>query len=131
MKITPEDIKADIDAFVEAKVLASPRLSQPLVRDLVISKLSSSHNGMFLWVYLMLKELKSCFSVVQVQKTLVQLPKGLDGIYESILQRLRDTLSTSTLDLGTKVLTWVVSAVVRSKNDFPSSIRTNEEPASA
>jgi hypothetical protein len=111
--ITPEDINADIDAFIAAKVSASPRLSRSLVRDLVISKLSNAHNGMFLWVYLVLKELKSCFSVAQVQEALVQLPKGLDGIYESIILRLQTTLRSPTLDLCSKVLTWVVSAIVR------------------
>lgn len=66
---------------------------------------------MFLWVYLMLKELKSCFSVTQVQSVLANLPKGLDGIYKTILQRLRDNLSAASLDLCYKVLTWVVSAI--------------------
>ena len=112
LEITAEDINSDIVAYVEAKVLGSPRLSHTLVRDLVIARLSTGHSGMFLWVYLMLKELKSCFSVTQVQGVLANLPKGLDGIYESILQRLRDNLPTASLDLCYKVLTWVVSAIV-------------------
>ncbi len=112
IEITPEDIDADIAAFVEAKVEASARLSNPLVRDLVITKLCTAHDGMFLWVYLMLKELKSCISVAQVQDALAKLPIGLDGIYKSILQRLQTTLTRSSLDLCSKVLTWVVSAAV-------------------
>ena len=112
LEIIAEDINSDIVAYVEAKVLGSPRLSHVLVRDRVISRLCSGHSGMFLWVYLMLKELKSCFSVAQVQVVLGNLPQGLDGIYQSILQRLRDNLPTASLDLCYKVLTWVVSAVV-------------------
>lgn len=112
LEITAEDINSDIVAYVEAKVLGSPRLSQSLVRDLVVTRLSTGHSGMFLWVYLILKELKSCFSVTQVQGVLANLPKGLDGIYKSILQRLRDNLPTASLDLCSKVLTWVVSAIV-------------------
>lgn len=114
IEISSEDIDADIAAFVEAKVEASPRLSHPLVRDLVIQKLSSAHDGMFLWVYLVLKELKSCISKAQVQDALVKLPTGLDGIYKSILQRLQTNLTRSSFDLCSKVLTWVVSAVVGS-----------------
>lgn len=113
LEITAEDIDSDIVAYVESKVLGSPRLSHTLVRDPVIARLSLGHSGMFLWVYLMLKELKSCFSVAHVQGVLENLPQGLDGIYESILQRLRDNLPTASLDLCYKVLTWVVSAVVR------------------
>ena len=112
LEITAEDINSDIVAYVEAKVLGSPRLSHSLIRDLVVTRLSTGHSGMFLWVYLILKELKSCFSVTQVQAVLANLPKGLYGIYKSILQRLRDNLRTASLDLCYKVLTWVVSAVV-------------------
>lgn len=112
LEITAEDINSDIVAYVEAKVSGSPRLSHPMVRDLVITRLSTGHSGMFLWVYLMLKELKSCFSVTQVQGVLANLPKGLDGIYRSILQRLRSNLPAASLDLCSKVLTWVVSAYV-------------------
>lgn len=112
LEITAEDVDSDIAAYVEAKVSESPRLSHPLVRDRVIARLSTGHSGMFLWVYLMLKELKSCFSVTQVESVLADLPKGLDGIYQSILQRLRENLPTASLDLCYKVLTWVVSAIV-------------------
>ena len=112
IEITAEDINSDILAYVEAKVLGSPRLSHSLVRDLVVTRLSTGHNGMFLWVYLVLKELKSCFSVTQVQGVLANLPKGLDGVYKTILQRLRDSLATASFDLCYKVLTWVVTAIV-------------------
>ena len=112
LEITAEDINSDIVAYVEAKVLGSPRLSHPMVRDLVITRLSTGHSGMFLWVYLMLKELKSCFSMSQVQGVLANLPKGLDGIYKSILKRLGDNLPAASFDLCRKVLIWVVSAFV-------------------
>jgi len=74
IEIAPEDIDADIGAFVEAKVEASSRLSHPLVRDLVITKLCNAHDGMFLWVYLMLKELKSCFSMARTYISELILP---------------------------------------------------------
>ena len=112
IEIAPEYIDADIAAFVEAKVGASSRLSHPSVRELIITKLCNSHDGMFLWVYLVLKELKSCISMVQVQDALAKLPTGLDGIYKSILDRLQTTLSRSSFDLCFKILTWVVTAVV-------------------
>ena len=117
IEISPEDINADIAAFAEAKVEASAQLSHPLVRDLVITKLCNAHDGMFLWVYLVLKELKSCISLAQVQHALENLPTGLDGIYKSIVQRLETNLTRSCLDLCSKVLTWVVSAVVSTDLD--------------
>ena len=129
IELTPEDISSDIAAYVEAKVSTSPRLSNSLVRHLVITRLSTGHSGMFLWVYLMLKELKSCFSVTQVQSVLANLPKGLDGVYKTILQRLRDCLSAASLNLCCKVLTWVVTAVVCAVLGHSNKITSNNRPA--
>lgn len=60
--------------------MASPRLSHNLVRERIINMPNDAHDGMFLWVYLMLKELKSCVSVVQVQEVLTKMPKGIEGL---------------------------------------------------
>lgn len=113
-EIRPEDVDADIKAFVEAKVSKQPLLCHNLVRDKVVKNLSEAHAGMFLWVYLMLKELKACRSVEQVEEALRKLPEGLPAIYKSILRRLCKSLKSPALDLAKKVLVWVVSALVSS-----------------
>jgi len=87
---------------------------------------NDAHDGMFLWVYLMLKELKSCVSVVQVQEVLTKMPKGLEGLYASIEERLKDKLSTATFDLCHRVLTWVVTTVVSLTPLFAHDICHNE-----
>lgn len=112
LEVAPNDIDADIKALVEAKVSASPRLSDPSVSSLVVKRLCESHEGMFLWVQYMLKELKSCVSVEQVQEELEELPKGLDAVYQRILERLQDTLDKQTFKLCSKVLTWVTASLV-------------------
>ena len=112
LEVAPDDIDADIKAFVEAKVSASPRLSHPSVSSLLVKRLCESHGGMFLWVQYMLKELKSCVSVEQVQEELEELPKGLDAVYQRILERLQDTLDKQTFKLCSKVLTWVTASLV-------------------
>ena len=113
LEVAKDDIDADIKAFVEAKVATSPRLSQPSVKTLVINRLCESHEGMFLWVQCMVKELKSCVSLQQVQEELQALPKGLDAVYQRILQRLQETLDRQTFKLCSKVLTWVTTSLVR------------------
>lgn len=112
LEVVPDDLHTDIKAFVEAKVAASPRLSHPSVSRLVIKRLCESHEGMFLWVQYMLKELKSCVSFEQVQEELQELPKGLDAVYQRILERLQDTLDKQTFKLCSKVLTWVTTSLV-------------------
>ena len=113
LEISPDDINSDIKAFVEAKVTASPRLSQPSVKEQVVQKLCESHEGMFLWVQYMIKELKSCVSLQQVEAELQEMPKGLDAMYQRILQRLEETLDKQTFKLCSKVLTWVTTSLVR------------------
>ena len=53
---------------------------------------------MFLWVYLMLKEFKSCLSLSHVQETLRKLPKRLVRTFWSI-----------ALPIGTTV--WVLGPI--------------------
>ena len=113
LEIRSEDIDADIKAFIKAKVSKTPLLCQSSVHDMIVDKLSASHGGMFLWAYLVLKELKACRLVEQVQVTLNKLPKGLDAIYRNVLQRLCDSLKSPWVELAKKVFIWVVSASVR------------------
>ena len=112
LEITADDVDVDVRNFVEAKVKASDFLSNPSVRDLIVQRLCESHQGMFLWVYLTLKELKSCCSVSQVQDDLRELPNGLSGVYGSILKRLGERFDKHSLLLCFKVLTWMVTAIV-------------------
>ena len=105
-----QEITADIAAFLEYKVSRSPKLSHPLVRSSVLEALQSHSNGMFLWVALMIKDLKSKSSVYEIQDALRALPEGLDKMYESILRRLHRSLKPSPKELCLRVLRWVVCA---------------------
>ena len=110
LEIAPEDVHHDIEAFVEHKVARNVRLSHPLVRDTVMKCFLTQHNGMFLWVRLMLKELKASISVEEVQLTLMQVPSGLEGIYIRIVKRLQDSLTRRASDLAKNILTWVLGS---------------------
>lgn len=110
LEITPEDVHNDIKAFVELKVGRNPRLSHPLVRDTIMRCLLSQHEGMFLWVSLMLKELKVCISVEEVQTTLTQIPSGLEGVYIKIIRRLGGSLTRRAAEVTKNILTWVLGS---------------------
>lgn len=104
----PEDLDDDIAAYAKGKIARNPRLSNPLVRLDILNHLTRRHEGMFLWVYLMLKELKACVSVEDVQLTLGQLPSGLEAVYRTIAQRLQRTLSRRAMEITKKILTWIL-----------------------
>lgn len=105
-----KETTADIAAFLAYKVSRSPKLSHPLVRTSVLNAIQSHSNGMFLWVALMIKDLKTKSSVYEVQEALLALPLGLDKTYERILRRLHSSLKPSPKELCLRVLRWVVCA---------------------
>lgn len=110
LQIRPEDIHQDIRKFAEYKIGRSPRLSHPAVCDNILKSVLSRHDGMFLWVYLMFKELKACISVEEVQMTLLQIPGGLEETYISIVQRLQKSLTRRAAETTRKILTWVLGS---------------------
>lgn len=118
LEIRPEDVDADIQAFIQAKISKRHLLRDNLVRDMIVQKLSEAHAGMFLWVYLILKELKACRSVEQVEDTLRELPEGLTAMYQNILRRLCKSLKRPALDLAKKIFVWVVTASVSSVSRY-------------
>ena len=110
LDVTAEDVHQDIKAFVEFKVTRNPRLSHSLVRNTVMERVLTQHNGMFLWVSLMLKELKACITVEEVQVTLGQIPSGLEGIYKRIVERLGKSLTRRAAEVTRSILSWVLGS---------------------
>lgn len=110
INIQQEDVNADIDRYVNAKVGKITTLN-PSLRQQIIETLTSRHDGMFLWVFLMIKELKSLATIKEVEKRLSAIPQGLEGMHRAIILRLSRTLGPSALRIALKVLSWVTFAV--------------------
>lgn len=106
-----EDVDADICSYVTAEIKRIPRFQGKSVQQRMIDALSSGHGGMFLWAYLMIKELKELGTVRQVDEALKSLPKGLEEMHERIITRLDSTLHKAHRELAIKILTWAVCAV--------------------
>ena len=111
LMISPEDIEADIHSYITTEIEKIPRFRSKPIQQKIISSLSSGHNGMFLWAYLMIKELKELGTVKQVDDALKSLPTGLEQMHELIITRLDATLHRAHRDLATKILMWIVCAV--------------------
>ena len=109
--ICHEDVEADIHSYVTAEIKKIPRFRGKSVQHRMIDALSSGHGGMFLWAYLMVKELKELGTVRQVDDALKSLPRGLEEMHEAIITRLDSTLHKAHRELAIKILTWVVCAV--------------------
>ena len=109
--ISHDNVEADIRSYVTAEIKKIPRFQGKSVQQRMIHALSSGHGGMFLWAYLMVKELKELGTVRQVDDALRSLPSGLEELHEAIITRLDSTLHKAHRELATKILTWVVCAV--------------------
>ena len=105
------DVDADIHSYVTAEIGKIPRFQGKSVQQRMISALASGHGGMFLWAYLMVKELKELGTIRQVDEALKTLPAGLKEMHEAIITRLDSTLHKAHRELATKILTWIVCAV--------------------
>ena len=106
-----EDVEADIHSYVTKEIEEIPRFRGKAVQYRMIDALSSGHGGMFLWAYLMVKELKELGTVRQVDNALKSLPSGLEEMHEAIITRLDSTLHKAHRELVTKILKWIVCAV--------------------
>ncbi|KAA8898267.1 hypothetical protein FN846DRAFT_991730 [Sphaerosporella brunnea] len=112
IEVRPEDIQEDVKAFVAFKIDRNPKLYRlPQLREQIINTLVQGSRGMFLWVNLMIKELKSKPSVLAIEKALSDLPYGLNAVYAQILHRLEDSLEPSLKELCQIILGFVVTAV--------------------
>ena len=107
--VTTDDVKRDIISYVQAKVEKSVSLQHPQVKDNVITALATKSGGMFLWVYLMLKVLKSLPTVSDVLQALSTLPEKLDDVYERILVHLHESLKPGPRAFCQLVLKWIVA----------------------
>lgn len=85
--MTPQETSGDIKHYVEGNV-DFPSLHKLSERERLISVILRKSEGSFLWVKLVLKELRSAFSEEATWKVLEDIPKGMDQIYLRSLEPL-------------------------------------------
>ncbi|KAG6841082.1 hypothetical protein C0991_001990 [Blastosporella zonata] len=113
LEITTDDVKRDIAIYTKYKITKIERLQGEIHRNLrnsVIMELgkAENHQGMFLWSYLMCKEVKRALQVSAIWHLLKNLPKGLDAMYAQICSRL--AINETLYEFGRSVLQWIVTS---------------------
>jgi hypothetical protein len=99
----------DIDNYVRASVLELKNHNIPTeLRDEIQEALIKGSNGMFLWVYLILYDLKYSgrTSTHAIRQKLKTLPKSLPDLYRKILLAIHP----DDLEVANSILRWVVWA---------------------
>ncbi|TFK17905.1 ankyrin [Coprinopsis marcescibilis] len=104
----------DIALLIDQKIRLIPALRNLLAKNAtlkaeVVSIVSSKSSGMFLLASLHLDMLKGCTNERQVRKALEGLPRGMDGMYDVTMERIK-ALPEHEADLAKRVLIWVTYA---------------------
>lgn len=101
---------ADIDAFIDSEISKSELLRLPELRDTAFETIREKSDGMFLWVKLMIDDLRKSASRYEVQERLRNFPRGLEETYRSLLVQLVDRLDHFELNLARNVLAFTVAS---------------------
>ncbi|KAF8249183.1 hypothetical protein K440DRAFT_660436 [Wilcoxina mikolae CBS 423.85] len=108
LPLVAEDLQSDITTFVKSEVHKQPQFSGSLGEE-VRKALIDGANGMFLWVSLILDDLKKSTTTTprDIRKALKTLPPNLPGVYINILRKIRmeDQQAAQT------ILRWLVWAI--------------------
>ena len=104
-EILQGDTSRDIALYMKAHVDLLPSADKETQQVMVATILTKSA-GCFLWVDLVLKELKQIHSSAEVFQVLEDVPSDMDGLYSRIL----DSMSNARYSkhLAKAILTWTV-----------------------
>lgn len=102
--ITSTLLNQDIEAFVENEIATSDILSLQDFRVDVSRILKEKSDGMFLWVRLMVGDLRKSASKFEFNERLQNLPRGLEKAYQLVLLRLTQKLDRFELRLAQYIL---------------------------
>ena len=106
--ILPEDTVDDIRLYVENHT-DFPLMQEQETRQQLITTILDKSEGCFLWVRLVLKELRKVYSVQETRRILQDVPQGMDQLYTRTLR----AMSTAPYgrSLARAILTWTICAV--------------------
>ena len=105
--ISEDDTKLDISLFLEANIDCLPSVDED-DRQHTVNKILTKSAGCFLWVSLVLQELKQVHTSTEVSQVLEDIPSNMDELYSRILSQMSSVPYGKTL--AKAILTWTVCA---------------------
>lgn len=108
LRITAELTRSDVDTYLRTQIHGSPTLKSVLSAQ-IVSQLSQSADGMFLWAHMAMERMKTAVSPSDLADMVSRAPEGLDVFYELALQNLANG-PLNWLELARKLLLHVLSS---------------------
>lgn len=102
------ELSSDISLYVHANMHHLPELGKRM-REHIVATILDKSAGCFLWVNLVLRELKQIHTRTGVRQVLEAVPSDMDRLYSRIL----DSMSQASYEkwLAKAILTWTVCSV--------------------
>ncbi|KAM6532663.1 hypothetical protein FALCPG4_005715 [Fusarium falciforme] len=88
IQVTESLVQHDMRRFISVELQDALTIQNAEIVELVRTTLEAKSQIMFLWATLVFKELRRCYSIREIKKTLSQVPHDLDREYHRLFQRL-------------------------------------------
>ncbi len=107
-EILADDTKLDIALYLKAHMHQLPAIDEEARQDM-ISRISAKSAGCFLWVSLVLQELRRAHTSKEIRQVLDEVPSDMNDLYSRILDRMSSAPLYGKV-LAKAILTWTVCA---------------------
>ena len=104
-EILPEDTDSDISLYLQANMSHLPSVDDT-ARQTMLSQILKKSAGCFLWVSLVLQELRQVHTSVEIREVLENIPSDMDELYSRILNLM--SMAPYGKLLAKAILTWTV-----------------------
>jgi len=108
-EISRDDTQSDIKLYLDRQMDSLP-LGNDEERQDIKSQILEKANGCFLWVKLVLDELRQVYRSTEIRQVLENVPSDMDALYSQILDTMSRTLQPRLKSLTKAILTWTVCA---------------------
>ncbi|KAL6355839.1 hypothetical protein LRP88_09422 [Fusarium phalaenopsidis] len=88
IEITESLVQQDMRRFISVELQDALTIQNAEIEELVRTTLEAKSQIMFLWATLVFKELRRCYRIREIKKTLSQVPYDLDREYYRLFQQL-------------------------------------------
>ncbi|KAK6532182.1 hypothetical protein TWF694_003342 [Orbilia ellipsospora] len=110
IEINSSNVRADLERFIRSQIGNTKIFKTPSLQDHVLSALLEESDGMFLWVKIMIEDLRKSATSIELMERLQDMPRGMERLYRLRLKRLQDSLDDRELTLARKVFAFTIAA---------------------
>lgn len=105
-EISLDDTKSDIALYLQANLQQLPKIDEQTQQD-TMSAISTKSGGCFLWVSLIMQELRLAHTTTEIRRILEEVPSDMNDLYSRILEQMSRAPPYSKV-LAKAILTWTV-----------------------